>query len=237
VADAPTREFHIRQTIQNGWSCSVLTLQIESGLHQRQGVAPSNFSRTLPAPQSDLAQQLLKDPYNFVFLTLAHDAREQELERGLLDHIQALSARSGARFAFLGSQYHLQIGHGTADEDDFYLDLLFYHVKLHCYVVIDLKMEEFKPEHAGKMNFYLAVVDDLLKEPQNAPSIGLILCKTKNNLRVEYALRDMSAPLGVSEFRVLEALPQELESSLPTVEQLEAGLSDNMESTESEAAE
>ena len=153
VADAPTREFYIRQTIENGWSRSVLTMQIESGLHQRLGTAPSNFERTLPTPQSDLAQQLLKDPYNFDFLTLAHDARERDLERGLLE--------LGQGFAFLGSQYHLQIGKGTPDEDDFYLDLLFYHVKLHCYVVIDLKTEEFKPEHAGKMNFYLSVVDDL----------------------------------------------------------------------------
>ena len=224
VADATTRGFYIRQTIQNGWSRSILTMQIESGLHKRLGNAPSNFERTLPAPQSDLAQQLLKDPYNFDFLTLAHDARERDLERGLLEHLRAFLLELGQGFAFLGSQYHLQIGGGTPDEDDFYLDLLFYHVRLHCYVVIDLKTEEFKPEHAGKMNFYLSVVDDLLKTPDDAPSIGLILCKTKNNLQVEYALRGLSAPLGIAEFRVLDALPPELESILPTIEQLEAEL-------------
>jgi predicted nuclease of restriction endonuclease-like (RecB) superfamily len=224
IADVPTREWYIRQTIQNGWSRSVLLMQIESGLHQRLGAATTNFDRTLPAPQSDLAQQLLKDPYNFDFLTLGQDARERELERGLLEHLRDFLLELGQGFAFLGSQYHLQIGTGTPEEDDFYLDLLFYHVKLHCYVVIDLKMEEFKPEHAGKMNFYLSVVDDLLKGPQDAPSIGLILCKTKSNLQVEYALRGINAPLGISEFRILEALPAELEASLPTVEQLEAEL-------------
>lgn len=142
----------------------------------------------------------------------------------MLDHLRDFLLELGQGFAFLGSQYHLQIGSGTSEEDDFYLDLLFYHVKLHCYVVVDLKMEAFKPEHAGKMNFYLAVVDDLLKSEQDAPSIGLILCRGKNNLQVEYALRDMNAPLGVSEFRVLESLPPELQSSLPTVEELEAEL-------------
>jgi predicted nuclease of restriction endonuclease-like (RecB) superfamily len=232
VQEPATRDFYIRQTIQNGWSRSVLMMQIESGLHKRLGAAPTNFDRTLPAPQSDLAQQLLKDPYNFDFLTLAQDARERDLERGLLDHLRDFLLELGQGFAFLGSQYHLQIGTSTPEEDDFYLDLLFYHVKLHCYVVTDLKMEEFKPEHAGKMNFYLSVVDDLLKGPQDAPSIGLILCKTKNNLQVEYALRGISAPLGISEFRVLEALPAELESSLPTVEQLEAELGDEKEGAE-----
>ena len=224
LPDAQTREFYIRQTIENGWSRNVLVLQIESGLHRRLGQAPNNFERTLPAPQSDLAQQLLKDPYNFDFLMLAPQARERELERGLLQHLRDFLLELGQGFAFVGSQYHLQIGAGTPDEDDFYLDLLFYHVNLHCYVVIDLKMEGFKPEHAGKMNFYLTVVDDILKSPQDAPSIGLILCKTKSDLQVEYALRGMSAPLGISEFQVLEALPAELKSSLPTVEQLETEL-------------
>ena len=218
------RLWYADKTVENGWSRNVLVLQIESGLHKRLGQAPSNFTHTLPAPQSDLAQQLLKDPYNFDFLTLAQDARERELERGLLEHLRDFLLELGQGFAFLGSQYHLQIGANTPQEDDYYLDLLFYHVKLHCYVVVDLKMEEFKPEHAGKMNFYLSVVDDLLKAEADAPSIGLILCKTKNNLQVEYALRGLKAPLGVSEFHILEALPTELESSLPTIEQLEAEL-------------
>ncbi len=220
------RLWYAEQTIENGWSRNVLVLQIESALHKRLGQAPNNFERALPAPQSDLARQLLKDPYNFDFLTIAPQAQERELERGLLEHLRDFLLELGQGFAFLGSQYHLRIGAGTPDEDDYYLDLLFYHVKLHCYVVIDLKTEEFKPEHAGKMNFYLAVVDDLLKSPDDAPSIGLVLCKTKNNLQVEYALRGMSAPLGVSEFQILERLPTELESSLPSVEQLESELSD-----------
>ena len=228
------RLWYARKTVNNGWSRNVLVLQIESGLHKRLGQAPTNFERALPTPQSDLAQQLIKDPYNFDFLTLADSAHERDLERGLLDHLRDFLLELGQGFAFLGSQYHLQIGTGTPDEDDFYLDLLFYHVKLHCYVVVDLKMEAFKPEHAGKMNFYLAVVDDLLKSENDAPSIGLILCKNKSNLQVEYALRGVNAPLGVSEFRVLEALPPELQSSLPTIEQLEAELGD--EATESERA-
>jgi len=224
VSDAPTREFYIRQTVQNGWSRAVLTLQIESGLHLRLGQAPNNFARTLPEPSSDLAAQLLKDPYNFDFLTLSEAARERELEEGLLDHIRQFLLELGQGFAFLGSQYHVQIGSGTPDEEDFYLDLLFYHVKLHCYVVVDLKMEAFAPEHAGKMNFYLSVVDDLLKAPEDAPSIGLILCKTKNRLRAEYALRDMAKPIGISSFEIAQMLPADLRPSLPSVEELEAEL-------------
>ena len=228
LPDAQTREFYIRQTIENGWSRNVLVLQIESGLHRRLGKAPNNFARTLPDPQSDLAQQLIKDPYNFDFLTLAPKAHERELERGLLENLRDFLLELGQGFAFLGSQYHLQIGTGTPDEEDYYLDLLFYHVKLHCYVIIELKTEKFKPEFAGKMNFYLAVADDLLKTPQDAPTIGLILCKTKNDIQVEYALRGMSAPLGISEFQILEALPVGLKESLPTVEQLEIELGKNV---------
>ncbi len=224
VKDIPVREFYIRQTIENGWSRAVLEMQIESGYHLRLGQAPNNFSRTLPEPASDLAAQLLKDPYNFDFLTLSQAARERELEQGLLDHIRQFLLELGQGFAFLGSQYHVQIGTGTSDEEDFYLDLLFYHVRLRCYVVVDLKMEAFAPEHAGKMNFYLSVVDDLLKAPQDAPSIGLILCKTRNRLRAEYALRDMNKPIGVSAFEITQALPADLQPSLPTVEELEAEL-------------
>ena len=220
--DAPTREFYVRQTLENGWSRTVLELQIESGLHLRLGAAPNNFARTLPAPDSDLAAQLLKDPYNFDFLTLTGAARERELEGALLDHIRQFLLELGQGFAFLGSQYHLQIGTGTPDEEDYYLDLLFYHVHLHCYVVVDLKMEPFAPEHAGKMNFYLSVVDDLLKTPHDAPTIGLILCKTHNQLRAEYALRDIHKPIGVSAFQLADALPANLRPSLPTIEELEA---------------
>ena len=221
VSAPDEREFYIRQTIENGWSRNVLVLQIESGLHRRLGAAPNNFARTLPAPQSDLAAQLLKDPYNFEFLALADDARERALERGLTERVRDFLLELGAGFAFVGSQYHLQIGSGTRDEEDFYLDLLFYHFKLHCFVVIDLKMGAFTPEHSGKMNFYLAVVDDLLKGPQDAPSIGLILCKTKNDIKVEYALRGINTPLGVAGFQLAEALEAGLQDALSAPDETE----------------
>jgi predicted nuclease of restriction endonuclease-like (RecB) superfamily len=172
------RLWYARQTVEHGWSRNVLVHQIESRLYERQGKATTNFERALPSAQSDLARELLKDPYNFEFLTLQHDAEERELEKGLLVHIRKFLLELGAGFAFLGSQYHLDV-----DGEDFYLDLLFYHVKLRCYVVIDLKTGKFKPEYAGKMNFYLAVVDDLLRHPDDAPSIGLVLCKEKSRVR------------------------------------------------------
>lgn len=183
------RLWYVEQTIEQGWSRNVLVHQIESRLYQRQGKAVTNFERALPSPQSDLARQLLKDPYNFEFLTLQQDAEERQLEQGLLAHIRQFLLELGTGFAFLGSQYPIEF-----DDEDYYLDLLFYHVKLRCYVIIDLKSGKFKPEYAGKMNFYLAVVDDLLRHPQDNPSIGLILCKEKKTLTVEYALRNTATP-------------------------------------------
>ena len=191
----------------------------ESGLHRRQGKALTNFQRTLPSPQSDLAQQILKDPYNFDFLTLSKDAHEKELEAGLIEHIRKFLLELGVGFAFLGSQYPLEVS-----GKEYRLDLLFYHVKLHAYVIIDLKMSEFKPEYAGKMNFYLSAADDMLKQPMDMPTIGIILCKGRDQLTVEYALRDLAKPLGVAEFRYLERLPDEFKGSLPTIEELEAEL-------------
>jgi len=220
VRDPQEREWYIRQTIQHGWSRAVLELQIESNLYRRQGKATTNFERTLPAPQSDLAQQLLKDPYNFDFLTLGEEARERDLERGLVEHIREFLLELGVGFAFVGSQYHMEIG-----GQDFYLDLLFYHLRLRAYVVIELKITAFKPEYAGKMNFYLSAVDDLLKHEQDQPSIGIILCKTKNKVVAEYALRDTRKPIGVSSFQLTESLPKKLQGSLPTIEELEAELS------------
>jgi predicted nuclease of restriction endonuclease-like (RecB) superfamily len=167
--DRVEREWYIRQTIQNGWSRNVLVLQIESGLYRRQGKAQTNFTATLPAPQSDLAQQVLKDPYNFDFLMLAADARERELESGLLEHLRKFLLELGVGFAFVGSQYPLEVG-----GEDFRIDLLFYHLKLRCFVVIDLKMGASQPEYAGKMNFYLSAVDDLLRHPADQPSIGVV---------------------------------------------------------------
>lgn len=220
VKDSAEREWYIRETVQNGWSRNVLVLQIESGLYRRKGKAVTNFDRTLPAPQSDLAQQLLKDPYNFDFLTLDTEARERDLERGLLTHIRRFLLELGVGFAFVGSQYHLEVG-----GDDFYIDLLFYHLQLRCFVVIDLKMRKFMPADAGQMNFYLSAVDDLLRHKGDQPSIGIILCKEENRIVAEYALRDVSKPIGVSAFQITESLPKELQSGLPTVEELEAELS------------
>jgi predicted nuclease of restriction endonuclease-like (RecB) superfamily len=169
VKDPTRREWYARQTIQHGWSRNVLVHQIESNLYERQGKALTNFSRTLPAPQSELAQQLIKDPYNFDFLALSPDLLERDLERGLLDHLRSLILELGKGFAFVGSQYHLDVG-----GQDFYLDLLFYHLRLRCFVVFDLKIEEFEPEFSGKMNFYLSAVDDQLRHADDQPSIGII---------------------------------------------------------------
>ena len=219
VKDPEERLWYVRQTTEYGWSRAILTHQIESGLYRRQGQALTNFTRTLPAPQSDLAQQILKDPYNFDFLTLGPDAHERDLERGLLDHVRQFLLELGAGFAFVGSQHHLEVG-----GQDFYVDLLFYHLTLRCYVVVDLKMTDFQPAYAGQMNFYLSAVDDLRRHPSDQPTIGILLCKSKNRTVVEYALRDLAKPLGVAEFRLEEALPESLQGTLPTVAELEAEL-------------
>ena len=220
VKDPAERTWYVQQAIQNGWSRNVLVLQIETGLYRRQGKAVTNFQATLPAPQSDLAQQLIKDPYNFDFLTLTSEAQERDLERGLLEHLRQFLIELGTGFAFVGSQVPLEVG-----GEDFKLDLLFYHLKLRCFCVIDLKMTPFKPEYTGKMNFYPAAVDDLLRHPDDQPSIGLILCKTKNRIIAEYALRNTSTPMGISEFRHLEEIPEGLiKGGLPTIEEIEAEL-------------
>ena len=219
VKDPAERIWYIQQTIEHGWSRNVLVHQIESGLYHRKGKAITNFDRTLPAPQSDLAREVLKDPYVFDFLGLTEDIRERELERQLIVRIRDFLLELGVGFAFVGSQVHLEVG-----GEDFYLDLLFYHLKLRCYVVIELKTGEFKPEYAGKMNFYLSAVDDLLRHPDDRPSIGIILCKSKNKVIVEYALRDITKPIGVSSYRLTRALPEELKESLPGVEELKREL-------------
>jgi predicted nuclease of restriction endonuclease-like (RecB) superfamily len=219
VKDGQEREWYIRACIEHGWSRRVLEMQIETGLYGRQGEAATNFKRTLPAPQSDLAHETLKDPYNFGFLTIAEDAHERAIERGLVDHMRDFLLELGQGFAFVGSQVQITVG-----DEDYYLDLLFYHVELRCYVVIELKTCGFKPEHAGKLNFYLSAVDDLLRHPDDQPSIGLVLCRGKNEVSVEYSLRDMAKPLGVSEYLLTEALPEGLKGALPSVEELEAGL-------------
>jgi predicted nuclease of restriction endonuclease-like (RecB) superfamily len=221
------RAWYSQLTIQNGWSRNVLVHQIESDLFHRQGRAITNFKRTLPAPQSELAQQLVKDPYNFDFLSLGPQARERDIERGLIEHLQKFLLELGVGFSFVGTQYPLEVA-----GKDFRLDLLFYHLRLRCFIVIDLKIDDFKPEYAGKMNFYLSAVDDLLKHPDDQPSIGIILCKTKNSVIVEYTLRDTSKPLGVAEYRITAALPEELRGSLPSIEDLEEELGGGGEATE-----
>jgi predicted nuclease of restriction endonuclease-like (RecB) superfamily len=227
VKNCDERLWYAEQTVANGWSRNVLVMQIESGLYRRQGKALTNFEATLPAPQSDLAQQLIKDPYNFDFLTLATEAQERHLEQGLLAHLRQFLIELGVGFAFVGSQVPLEVG-----GEDFKIDLLFYHLKLRCFVVIDLKMRPFKPEYAGKMNFYLSAVDDLLRQPDDKPSIGLILCKAKNRIIAEYALRNTTAPMGISEFKHLEKLPEQLKGTLPTIEQIEAEFGEPEESSE-----
>jgi len=220
--DAPDeRLWYARQAMEHGWSRNVLVHQIESGLYHRQGQAVTNFDRTLPPPRSDLARQMLKDPYVFDFLSLEAEARERDLERELLAHLRDFLLELGIGFAFVGSQYHLEVG-----GQDFYLDLLFYHLRLRCYIVIDLKIGDFQPEYAGKMNFYLSAVNDLLRHADDQLSIGIILCKGRNRVIAEYALRDIHAPLGVATYRLIAALPDALKDSLPDIGELEAHLTE-----------
>ncbi|MBU1598898.1 DUF1016 family protein [bacterium] len=213
------RLWYAEQIKLNGWSRNVLVHQIESDLYGRQAIAvkTTNFPETLPYPQSELVEQTLKDPYIFDFLTLSEEVRERDIEKQLLKHITKFLLELGSGFAFIGNQYHVEI-EGT----DYYIDLLFYHLKLRCYVAIELKTGEFKPEYAGKINFYLSAIDEMLKSSQDNPSIGMILCKIKNRLTVEYALKDMSKPIGVAEYKMVRAIPKKLKASLPTVEELEA---------------
>jgi predicted nuclease of restriction endonuclease-like (RecB) superfamily len=219
LKDPATRLWYAAMTTENGWSRAILTLQIESRADQRHGKAITNFKQTLPDPQSDLAQQIVKDPYNFGFLTLGQKARERELELGLMEHLSKFLVELGTGFAFVGRQVHLELA-----GDDFYLDLLFYHLKLRCFVVIDLKRGAFKPEYASKMNFYLNLVDDLKRHPEDHPSIGLILCQDKKRLVAEYALRGMTKAIGVSEYHLTRKLPKNLKGSLPTIEEIEKEL-------------
>ncbi len=218
VPDDAARRWYIESCLKNGWSRNVLVHQIESGLYERQALPDkvNNFAAALPPQQSELAQQMMKDPYVFDFIPFREDMVERDIERALVSEITKLLLELGTGFAFLGNQYHLNVG-----GDDFYIDLLFYHLKLRCYVVIELKTGEFKPEYAGQLNFYLSAVDGLLKAEDDNPSIGLLLCKTKNDLVAEYSLKDVSKPIGVSEYRVTGVLPDELRDKLPSVEDLQ----------------
>jgi predicted nuclease of restriction endonuclease-like (RecB) superfamily len=211
--------YYVQQTQAHGWSRVVLTHQIESGLWQREGQALTNFSQTLPAPQSELARQVLKDPYVFDFLSLTPEHTERELEKALIDHITHFLLELGAGFAYMGRQVPVQVG-----EREFFLDLLFYHARLHCYVVVELKTVDFEPEFAGKLNFYLKAVDEQLRGERDAPTIGLLLCKSKDKLVAEYAVSDMSKPLGLATYELSHTLPANLQSQLPSIEALEKEL-------------
>ena len=208
--------FYVKEAIENNWSRNVLIHQIESNLYRRKGRVTSNFELTLPKPQSDLARQTLKDPYVFDFLSLSEQMQERELEQQLTKHITQFLLELGAGFSFVGHQYSLEIG-----KKDYYIDLLFYHLRLRCYIAIELKTGEFKPEYIGKLNFYLSALDKELRQSHDNPSIGIILCKSKNKVIVEYSLRDMKTPIGVSEYKIVETIPEKLKRSLPSVKELE----------------
>lgn len=231
VKQRPVREWYIKKTIENGWSRSVLEVQIETLAFQRAGAAQTNFDRALPAPQSDLARDIVKDPYAFDFLGITDAVHERAIEKGLVTRLRDFMVELGVGFAFVGNQYRLEV-----EGDEFFIDLLFYHTRLHCYVVIELKNTEFKPEYVGKLNFYLAVVDDLVRDKtMDAPTIGLILCKSKKGTVVEYALRDTTSPMGVSTYRT--ALPEALATALPSIETLTAEMASLPDETEDTPAD
>ena len=211
--------FYIQETIANNWSRDTLALQIKTDLYKRQGSAITNFAHTLPDPFSDLAQQTLKDPYVFDFMTMSKPFQEKDIEKQLVAHITKFLLELGKGFAFVGQQFHIEIA-----DNDYYIDMLFYHIKLKCYVVIELKNTKFIPEYAGKLNFYLSAVDSLIKQEEDKPTIGILLCRDKNNIEAEFALRDINKPMGISEFQFTEILPDNLKSSLPTIEEIETEL-------------
>ena len=213
------RRWYAAKAIEHNWSRNILVMQIESRLIERSGGAVTNFALTLPKPQSDLARESLKDPYRFDFLGLGEEAQEREIENALVKHVTDFLLELGAGFAFVGRQVLLDVG-----GEEFFIDLLFYHLKLRCYVVIELKAGKFKPEHLGQLGFYLTAVDAQVKHPDDAQTIGLLLCKSKNKVVAEYALRDKSQPLGVAEYQLLESLPPEFQTSLPSIEQIEREL-------------
>lgn len=224
IEHLPTRLWYAEKALQEGWSRDTLAVQIKNQAHTRQGAAVTNFSTTLPEAHAALAQGLLKDPYLFDFLTLEEPFHERELETGLLGHIQKFLIELGRGFAFVGRQYRLEIS-----DREFHLDLLFYHLRLRCFVVVELKKGEFKPEYAGKMNFYCSAVDDLLRHEHDDPTIGLILCQTKDRIVAEYAMRDIHKPIGVADYELTRVLPTELASSLPSIEDLESEFSADLD--------
>lgn len=219
VKDTGHRDWYAAKALEHGWSRNVLVMQIETAAHARAGNAVTNFAERLPPPQSDLARDTLKDPYIFDFLGLTENAQERDIEHALTQHITRFLLELGAGFAFVGRQYRLEVG-----GDEFFVDLLFYHLKLRCYVVVELKTTPFKPEYAGQLNFYLSAIDAQVKAPEDQPTIGLLLCKEKNRLVAEYALRGVAKPMGVAEYQLMREVPTSLETGLPTIDQIEAEL-------------
>ena len=219
IKDKNIRFWYMEQTLQNGWSKDILSLMIKSEVHNRTGNLVSNFSQILPPLESDLVQQSFKDPYRFDFLTITEPFRERELENNLIKHMEKFLIEFGSGFAFVGRQYKLEIG-----DDEFYIDLLFYHLKLRCFIVVELKKGKFKPEYSGQVNFYCSAIDGILAQKDDKPTIGLILCQEKNEIVAEYSLRNMTQPIGISEYQLTEVLPKEFESSLPTIEEIEQEL-------------
>lgn len=213
------RDWYLAKAAEHNWSRNVLVMQIEVNARGRSGQAVNNFALSLPKPQSDLARESLKDPYRFDFLGLSDKASEHAIESALVQHVTRFLLELGAGFAYVGRQVPLEVG-----GDDFFIDLLFYHLKLHCYVVVELKADKFRPEHVGQLGFYLSAVDAQVKAEQDAPTIGLLLCKSKNKVVAEYALRNTAQPMGVAEYQLVESLPATLQTSLPSIEQLEAEL-------------
>ena len=219
IKDKNIRFWYMEQTLQNGWSKDILSLMINSEVHNRTGNLVSNFSQILPPLESDLVQQSFKDPYRFDFLTITEPFRERELENNLIKHMEKFLIELGSGFAFVGRQYKLEIG-----DDEFYIDLLFYHLKLRCFIVVELKKGKFKPEYSGQVNFYCSAIDGILAQKDDKPTIGLILCQEKNEIVAEYSLKNMTQPIGISEYQLTEVLPKEFESSLPTIEEIEQEL-------------
>ncbi|WP_369679499.1 PDDEXK nuclease domain-containing protein [Burkholderia ubonensis] len=219
VKDPADRDWYAGKSLEHGWSRNVLAMQIDTQAHTRAGSAVTNFDARLPPPQSDLAREALKDPYVFDFLGLTEDAQERDIEQALTRHITRFLLELGAGFAFVGRQYRLEVG-----GDEFFIDLLFYHLKLRCYVVVELKATPFRPDYAGQLNFYLSAIDAQLRAPEDQPTIGLLLCRERNRLVAEYALRGMANPMGVAEYQLLRQIPKSLESGLPSIDRIEAEL-------------
>jgi predicted nuclease of restriction endonuclease-like (RecB) superfamily len=219
VKEQQERVWYMQQAIEHGWSLHILELQIESRLYHRKGKALTNFEATLPALDSDLATEVLKDPYVFDFITTSDENKERHVQQALLANLRRFLLELGVGFTFVGSNYHIEVG-----DEDYYIDLLFYHIRLHCYIVIELKSGKFRPEYAGKLNFYMTAIDRQLKAPEDNKTIGIILCKTKSKATVEYALSDIQKPMGVATYQTTEALPADLKDKLPDIKELEARL-------------